>query len=261
MFARSTIRACNKATISRPVTRLIHSVPKLKNQNHYEQVGIPGLYSAEGFKTAWNDHQSHLLTKLNNLTVDTDNEARIPLHILLNTATKSDQAHIFNNASQAHNNHLFFQALTSPETNQTKPSALLQSRINKSFGSLEELREQFLLAADLLLGNGWVFLIEGPDKSLGIMSCYNAGTPYHIARAQLFDLNRIIDSEVHQSIEAISGAVRSKEKNFNIALLAANVWEHAYLTDYSVSGKTEYLEKWWASIDWDVVSSRLYSGN
>jgi Fe-Mn family superoxide dismutase len=244
--------------LCRRVVRSIHTLPKLGKQELYDQNGIPGLFSRQGFQTAWTEYQSHILNKLNGLTVDTDNEARIPLHILLNTATKSDQAHVFNYASQAHNNHLFFQSLTSPNDNRTRPSTVLKNRVEASFGSMDELRQQFLYTADLLLGNGWVFLVEGSDKSLGIMACYNAGTPYHIARAQLFDLNGIASEEVSQSLVAISNAVRKKEKNFNIVLLAVNVWEHAYLTDYSVSGKSDYLEKWWDSIDWQVVSSRLY---
>lgn len=115
-----------------------------------------------------------------------------------------------------------------------------------------------LTEADVLLGNGWVFLVEGEEKNLYVMTSYNAGTPYHFARSQLYDLNGIVRPDTWKTLDDLQNAVLAKEKNQSIVLLALNVWQHAYVPDFSVSGRADYLEKWWSSIDWDVVSSRLF---
>lgn len=243
----------------RASSRWIHTVPRLANQTALESQGVPGLFSPNAFSIAWTKYQKHLLDKLTTLTVDTDNETRKPFHILLNTAEKANQAHVFNYASQAHNNHAFFESLVSAENNETTPSNQLKQRIDSSFGSLENLRSIMLQAAEGLSGNGWVFLIEAADKNLYVMTCYNAGSPYTAGRAQVVDLNGPTDQDVLHTIKELQDAVLAKEKNFNIVLLAANVWEHAYLEDYGVAGKSQYLDNWWKSIHWGVVSSRLFS--
>jgi Fe-Mn family superoxide dismutase len=244
--------------ISPSPSSLIHTLPTLANQSQYEAQGIPGFLSPNAFKQGWTDYQNYLLENLTQLTMDSENESRVPFHIVLNTSAKPDHAHVFNYASQAHNNHMFFQALRSVSENTTKPSAPLLERINKSFGSMESLRAQMLTDADTLLGNGWVFLVEGEDKMLYTMATFNAGTPYDLSRSQMFDLNSAVGQDTWNTLSQIEKAVYGKEKNHSIVLLALNVWEHIYVPDYSVSGRADYLEKWWDSIDWDVVSSRLF---
>lgn len=36
-------------------------------------------------------------------------------------------------------------------------------------------------------------------------------------------------------------------------ILCVNTWEHAWMMDYGIAGKEEYLERWWDRINWDVV--------
>ena len=36
-------------------------------------------------------------------------------------------------------------------------------------------------------------------------------------------------------------------------MLCVNTWQHVWLHDYGFGGKREYLERWWDSVDWDVV--------
>lgn len=249
-----------QSSISQASKRGIHTVPKLPNFARYSQDGIKGLYSAGGFNTAWTQYQKFVVDKLNELTIETENETRVPFQILLNTARKSDQAHVFNHASQAYNNHLFFEALTDADTNKTEPSRALLQKINQTFGDLDGLRQEILFEADTLMGYGWVFLVEAVDKNLHIMSSYNAGSPFTASRAQMFDLNNAVSEKTEEDLEIIKSSVDVNEKNYAIPLLAVNVWEHAYLPDYSFNGKADYLENWWKAIDWNVVSSRYFPG-
>lgn len=222
-----------------------------------QREGVPGLYTAKGFDTAWTQYQSYILDKLNKVTVDTDNESRIPFHILLNTSTKADEAHVFDYASQAHNNHVFFESLRSPIENKSQPSAQLEKRINAQFGSMEQFKEEFLATAESLHGNGWVFLVEDEGKNVGVFACYNGGSPYTAGRSQLADLNTLVSLDTKRLMSDVEATVAAGMKNYNIVLLALNVWEYAYLEDYGFD-KRAYIERWWDSIDWDVVSSRLF---
>lgn len=238
--------------------RLIHNVPKLTNQEAYTTQGINGLYSAKGFNTVWTDYQHHLTKHLTQLTMETENETRVPFHILQNTAKKPDQAHVFNYASQAFNNHLFIESLTEPHTNNTKPSLPLMNKIEQTFENLDGLKEEILHKSESMLGSGWVFLVEDVDKGLYVISCYNAGSPFDESRQQMFDLNSTVDEDVKAAVEETADAVSRGDKNHVIALLALNLWEQAYLPDYSVSGRAAYVEKWWDSINWNVVNERYY---
>jgi Fe-Mn family superoxide dismutase len=39
-----------------------------------------------------------------------------------------------------------------------------------------------------------------------------------------------------------------------VPVLCVNTWEHAYLLDWGMKGKREYLEAWWDRIDWETVA-------
>lgn len=42
-------------------------------------------------------------------------------------------------------------------------------------------------------------------------------------------------------------------------VLVMDVWEHAYLLDYSPSERPRYIEALFANVDWRAVESRLHS--
>jgi Fe-Mn family superoxide dismutase len=109
-----------------------------------------------------------------------------------------------------------------------------------------------------MLGNGWVFLVEGTDKDLFVLLTFNAGSPYHVSRMQMFDLSGSVDSDAESMMTQIEKEVERRTISHNIVLLACNVWEHAYVPDYGIAGRDEYLNAWWNAIDWHVVSKRLF---
>lgn len=257
---RGTSAAARLLSIARPVSRRsLHVVPRLPNQSQYESQGIEGLYSPTGFRDVWTDYQQSLVDDLSRLTVETANETRTPFAIMLNTAGDQLEAATFNFASQAHNNHMFVQALRPEAQNNTKPSLQLRAAIERDFGSLEELKAEFLAVAESHYGNGWVFLVEGDNKSLYFQYSYAAGSPYFIGRSQVYDLNMAIDEAVEEELAAMKQDVDDKVRVFPMPLLAVNLWENAYITDFSVAGKSAYLEKVWNCLDWEVISNRFFS--
>jgi len=42
-----------------------------------------------------------------------------------------------------------------------------------------------------------------------------------------------------------------------LPVLGLNVWEHAYMLDYGVNGKQQYLKNWWSAINWQRVNDAI----
>jgi Fe-Mn family superoxide dismutase len=243
--------------------RSIHIAPRLAHERAFAQAGVKGLMSPAQFQTAWIDHQNYLTKNLTLKTVDTEYETKSPLAITLATAKKPLQGDIFHYASMAHNNHLFFQQLkdnelqTPVDESEIKPQLL--ENIKSTFVSLDNFRNEFLYTADVMSGNGWVFLVEDENKKLKIVSCNNDGTPYFYGRNQPINLNTAFDYADYEPLLQHKDSIKAGKKDYSLPIICANVWEHAYLLDYGVTGKDEYLERLWNNIDWNVVNSRVFS--
>lgn len=242
--------------------RLIHTAPRLPLEKSFRTNGIKGLMSAEQFKTAWVDYQDFLNRNLTLKTAETEYEARSPMAIALSTAKKPNKAAIFHYASQAHNNHLFFQQLkdnNGPIDVESTIKPQLLTSIKNTFQSFENFKNEILLQADVLRGNGWVFLVEDQNKELKIVSCNNDGTPYFYGRNQTYDLNNVFEFNDYKKLMKQKEDINNGVKDYSLPLICINVWEHAYIVDYGVTGKAKYLEKLFDNIDWNVINTRVFS--
>lgn len=195
-------------------------------------------------------------------------------------------ASIFNHASMAHNNHLFFQTLSSAPAPLSKVPQL-QDSLTKAFGSIETLKMTMLDTAAAMFGPGFVWLVYAKEPSgtggskLGarqgswkILNTYLAGTPYPEAgfRQQGIDMNNATPDSYQAYMQSQHlqptnsagsfgpysqvGRERAKLPPGGTSLmpvLCVNTWEHAYMYDYGLLGKREYLNDWWDCVDWGVV--------
>ena len=120
---------------------------------------------------------------------------------------------LFNNAAQVWN-HTFYWHSMKPGGG--KPDGELASAIDRDFGSLDKCREALTKAATTQFGSGWAWLVFDQGK-LGVMSTGNADLPMKTNRK---------------------------------ALLAVDVWEHAYYIDYRndrakyVAAVIDFLLNW-----------------
>jgi len=121
-------------------------------------------------------------------------------------------------------NHNFFWDSMSPTP--SAPSAKLKAAIDKSFGSLEQFKEQFTKAAVGQFGSGWAWLINDRG-TLKIVGTANQDNP-------------LMDTAL----------VRGTP------LLAIDVWEHAYYLKYQ-NKRPDYVAAWWNVVNWSQVSKRL----
>lgn len=242
----------------RIASRGIHTVPKLPLNS---ASGVPGLYSPNGLKVAWADYQQFVLSKLNTAIADTENETRVPFHIMQATKSRPELAHVFNYASQAHNNHLFFANLKSDaQTQNPQPTGSLLKRIEKMYGSLDGLKHAIDASASKVLSSGWVFLVETPRKELKVVSTNAAGSPSTFSRVQHLDLNGAASEDTQRELSELQTAVDSRTTNWNIELLALNLWQHAYVPDFGIDGRQKYIDAWWKALDWTKVDERVFKG-
>jgi Fe-Mn family superoxide dismutase len=124
------------------------------------------------------------------------------------------------NHGGGHWNHSFFWEILKL---QTTPGGKLLEAINRDFGSLENMLNQFDKAAMGQFGSGWAWLISIKGK-LAISSTANQDNP-----------------------------LMATEANRGTPLLGIDVWEHAYYLNYQ-NKRADYLKAFRNVINWDQVA-------
>ncbi|MGD9602330.1 MAG: superoxide dismutase [Gammaproteobacteria bacterium] len=127
---------------------------------------------------------------------------------------------LFNNAAQAWNHDFYWLGLR-PRPGQ--PDRRLLNQLRASFGGEAKFRSEFTRKASAHFGVGWAWLTAHMDGTLEVQCTSDADTPL---------------------------------RHGSQALLACDLWEHAYYIDYRDS-RTRYLHAFWEIVDWETVSDRF----
>ena len=131
-----------------------------------------------------------------------------------------------NNAG-GHSNHSFFwKVLASPKTSGSPKDELLK-KLNSDFGNLDAFKEKFTQVALGRFGSGWAWLVKDNSGKLIVYDTSNQDSPL--------------------------------EKG-DIALLALDVWEHAYYLKYQ-NRRADYIAAWWKVVNWKQVENNLEKSN
>ena len=121
-----------------------------------------------------------------------------------------------------YNHNLYFE-MFSP-TPAKAPTGKLAAEIDKTFGSLDALKEQLTTAATTQFGSGWAWL--STDKS-----------------------GKLVVSKTGNQDNPIS------EGTGMTPILALDVWEHAYYLKYK-NLRPDYIKAFFEILDWGKVSAR-----
>lgn len=129
---------------------------------------------------------------------------------------------VFNAAAQTWN-HSFYWTSMKPNGG-GKPTGAIKELIEKTFGSYDAFKKQFIEAGTNLFGSGWVWLVQDKDKTLKIVATGNADLPL-----------------VHDQKP----------------LLTCDIWEHAYYLDYQ-NRRKDYVEVFLDHlVNWDFANQNL----
>lgn len=197
----------------------------------YQLENLPYEYSALepviSKQTMEFHHDKHLQAYTNNLNTalaqeDTLQEKSL-VDILKNIdSLQSKQATaIRNNGGGVFNHNFYFEALAEPFSKML--SEYMQTELNKSFGSVQDFKDEFKKAALGQFGSGWAWLVANQNGKLEIMTTANQETPLKLHVTPLLNID---------------------------------VWEHAYYLDYQ-NRRADYIDRYFSIIDWDSLEKRL----
>ncbi|SJX66639.1 related to Superoxide dismutase [Sporisorium reilianum f. sp. reilianum] len=227
---------------------------------------------------AW---QGGLLELLNQEVRDTEFASSSIVETVVGLSQNREKILAFNYASQALNNSFFLSTLA-PQDRLRNPTPLpkLATAISKSFGSFPEMCLAFSSAAHGMSGSGWVWLVTDQHRNLGVVPTFGAGTVVvqnRIQQGKHFLLPSINDQSSgspdaakpastpserpsRPSDSLFSGlGISDKVGKDLYPLLNISVHEHAWLNDYGIMGKEEYLTRFWNCVNWDKVEERFES--
>ena len=173
-------------------------------------------------------HDKHHNTYVNNLnsTLEGRPEADRSLEELLadlNSVPEDIRRAVRNNGGQ-HSNHTMFWEIMSPNGG-GEPTDELGSAIDASFGSFDDLKEQWsaMSAPGSVFGSGWTWLIAAPDGSLTVECTPNGDSPLMEGKTPI---------------------------------LGIDLWEHAYYLKYQ-NARLQYVDAWWNVVNWEEANRRF----
>jgi superoxide dismutase, Fe-Mn family len=170
--------------------------------------------SAETIEWHFNGHHKAYVDKTNQLVDKMGLEGLTLEKIILNY----DGA-IYNNAAQAWNHTFYWQGLK-PGGSKPRENGDLMKAINSHFGSIDDMKQQFLECAVNLFGSGWTWLITNERGEIDFINTHNADNPIRYEAAY--------------------------------PIWTCDVWEHAYYIDYRKDRK-KYLDGLWQLVNWENV--------
>lgn len=194
----------------------------------YNKIELPFEYNAlepyideETVKTHYGKHLQTYETNLNNALEGYEEytKGKTLDQLIKNLADLPEEIRtaVVNNGGGVSNHNLYFSIL-SPNAKKSPEGKFLEE-INKTFGSLENLKEELTNAAISQFGSGYAFLVKDKDSKLSIVKRVNQNSPV------MDDL---------------------------IPILTIDVWEHAYYLKYK-NLRVDYVKNIWNVIDWGKV--------
>lgn len=186
----------------------------------YDYNALEPHISSNTMKFHHDKHYSKYVATTNQLIENTDLANADLVTIMKESHNKNQQ--LFNAASQSWN-HEFYWKCMQPNGGSSLPPKIMKL-VNKSFGSYDEFRRQFVAASNSLFGSGWVWLTQNSKGDLEIIKTANAENP-------------LIDGKK--------------------PILTIDIWEHAYYLDYQ-NVRATYVDAFVDNlIDWKFVEKQL----
>jgi len=168
-------------------------------------------------------HHNGYVTNLNNAIAGTALEGKTIEEIM--AVAGASGAAVRNNGG-GHYNHSLFWSILAPQGDGGNLSGELKEAIIKTFGSVEEFKAAFKVAAATRFGSGWAWLGVKTDGSLCVCSSPNQDNPtMDVAECPC------------------------------TPILGLDVWEHAYYLKFQ-NKRPDYIDAFWTVVNWNAVEAR-----
>ena len=190
----------------------------------YSKDALQPYMSAETLELHHDKHHQAYVTNGNKF-IEEQNLSESSINEIVINSYKNNNAPVFNNVSQ-HINHIHFWEIMSNNPEGKIPGEL-ESKITNDFGSVDQMKNNFINAGITQFGSGWCWLVLNNGK-LEVTKTPNAENPI-----------------VHG----------------HIPLLGCDVWEHSYYVDFK-NRRPDYLKSFIDNlVNWEKVNEEFTKNN
>jgi len=190
----------------------------------YSKDALQPYMSAETLELHHDKHHQAYVTNGNKF-IEEQNLSESSINEIVINSYKNNNAPVFNNVSQ-HINHIHFWEIMSNNPEGKIPGEL-ESKIINDFGSVDQMKNDFINAGITQFGSGWCWLVLNNGK-LEVTKTPNAENPI-----------------VHG----------------HIPLLGCDVWEHSYYVDFK-NRRPDYLKSFIDNlVNWEKVNEEFTKNN
>ena len=190
----------------------------------YSKDALQPYMSAETLELHHDKHHQAYITNGNKF-IEEQNLSESSINEIVINSYKNNNAPVFNNVSQ-HINHIHFWEIMSNNPEGKIPGEL-ESKITNDFGSVDQMKNDFINAGITQFGSGWCWLVLNNGK-LEVTKTPNAENPI-----------------VHG----------------HIPLLGCDVWEHSYYVDFK-NRRPDYLKSFIDNlVNWEKVNEEFTKNN
>ena len=190
----------------------------------YSKDALQPYMSTETLELHHDKHHQAYVTNGNKF-IEEQNLSESSINEIVINSYKNNNAPVFNNVSQ-HINHIHFWEIMSNNPEGKIPGEL-ESKITNDFGSVDQMKNDFINAGITQFGSGWCWLVLNNGK-LEVTKTPNAENPI-----------------VHG----------------HIPLLGCDVWEHSYYVDFK-NRRPDYLKSFIDNlVNWEKVNEEFTKNN
>ena len=190
----------------------------------YSKDALQPYMSAETLELHHDKHHQAYVTNGNKF-IEEQNLSESSINEIVINSYKNNNAPVFNNVSQ-HINHIHFWEIMANNPEGKIPGEL-ESKITNDFGSVDQMKNDFINAGITQFGSGWCWLVLNNGK-LEVTKTPNAANPI-----------------VHG----------------HIPLLGCDVWEHSYYVDFK-NRRPDYLKSFIDNlVNWEKVNEEFSKNN
>lgn len=189
----------------------------------YDYTALEPYIGADTLKFHHDKHHQTYVTKLNEILTEYDDLLALNIEDLLKSVDvlpEKIKSAVINNGGQVYNHNVYWESM-GPNAG-GEPTGELAEKINSTFGSFENFKQEFNNLGATQFGSGWAWLSVDKDGNLVAEKTANADSPIMHGKTPI---------------------------------LTMDVWEHAYYLNYQ-NRRPDYMNAFWNVINWDMVSKK-----